>query len=64
MKFYVTFGQKSPFRDGWVEVEAPTYDDARRMVIAALGSQWAMIYEEDLFEPHSFPSGKIGETIK
>ncbi len=29
MKYYLTFGQKYPWRNGWVEVEAPNYKTAK-----------------------------------
>lgn len=35
--FYVTFGQKSPFRDGWVEIEAVDEQEAREIIDYAIG---------------------------
>jgi len=31
MKFYLTFGQQSPFRNGWVEIEAKSLEVARNL---------------------------------
>lgn len=64
MIFYVTFGQKSPFRNGWVEVDAPDIGKAREWTFQALGQQWSMMYTGDKFDRSFFPAGKIGETIK
>jgi len=64
MTFYVTFGQKSPFRNGWVEVEAENYRIVRQLVIDALGSSYSMIYDEHEFNREYFPQGKLGETLK
>lgn len=68
--FYVTFGQRSPFRNGWVEVEAETEELARRYVTDALGIEWSNLYSEKEFRKEDdrvaemFNAGKIGETIK
>jgi hypothetical protein len=32
MKFYLTFGQQSTFRNGWVEIEAKSLEVARNLV--------------------------------
>jgi len=64
MIFYVTFGQKSPFRNGWVEVEAENYGIARQLVIDALGNSYSRIYDEHEFDSEYFPLGKLGETLK
>lgn len=62
--FYLTFGQKYPFRDGWVEVEAPDYVTARTYVIEIFGSQWSFLYAREDFKPELYPDGKLGKTIK
>jgi hypothetical protein len=64
MTFYVTFGQKSPFRNGWVEVEAENYRIARQLVVYALDSSYSMVYDEHEFKREYFPQGKLGETLK
>ena len=64
MKYYLTFGQQSPFRNGWVEVEAASYRKARTMVYDVLENHWSMLYEEKEFEKEYFPLGKIGETLQ
>lgn len=62
--FYLTFGQKYPWRNGWVEVEALTYEIAREWVEKIFGSQWSNLKEEKDFDKSYFPAGKLGETIK
>jgi len=64
MTFYVTFGQKSPFRNGWVEVEAENYRLAREIVNDTLGKEFSMLYSEFDFDRRFFPKGKLGETLK
>jgi hypothetical protein len=63
MKFYLTFGQKSPARNGWCEVFADSPDSARRLVIDEYGQEWAFIYSEEQFAAgrEYFPAGKLGE---
>ena len=66
MKFYLTFGQQSPFRNGWVEIEASSYAEARKVAFDTLGNRWSMLYFEEEFkeaEMAYFPLGKIGETL-
>lgn len=60
--FYITFGQRSPFRDGWVEVEAVNEEVARIAVFEIIGAKWGAMYSE---KPSSalFPLGRIGNTI-
>jgi len=62
-KFYLTFGQRYPWRDGWVEVEAINYDMARKAVIEIFGKSWGWLYKEGEFDKKLFPDGKIGKTI-
>ena len=64
MKFYLTFGQDHPLRNGWVEIEAPTYGEVRELVHGVFGTHWSMLYKEGEFEKEYFPLGKIGETLK
>jgi hypothetical protein len=61
--FYISFGGKSPFRDGWVELKASNYACARQAAFDSLGDQWANIYTEEKFDRSYFPAGKIGHTI-
>lgn len=67
--YCVTFGQISPFRNGWVEIEvlrekdpAEAYDMAKEEADEVLG-RWSNMYEKKDFTPENFPAGKIGETI-
>ena len=64
MKFYLTFGQKSPFRHGWVEVEASSYGEANGEVVLVFQQSWAHLYSEEKFDRSFFPAGKIGETME
>lgn len=64
--FYLTFGQKYPWSDCWVEVEAPDYDTARNYVEEIFDKHYANLYEEKDFNNNKvyFPGGKVGRTIK
>lgn len=62
--FYLTFGNKYPWRNGWVEVKAPDYDTARQYVEEIFDNKWCNLYEEENFNKEFFPAGKLGETIK
>ncbi len=65
MKFYLTFGQDHPLRNGWVEIEALTYEEARKLAFDNFGRFWSNVYTtyED-FKKECYLSGKIGETLK
>jgi hypothetical protein len=58
--FYLTFGQKSPAKNGWVRVEAPNVEKAREMVFNMCDDKWAFLYTEDEFEKEHFPAGELG----
>lgn len=62
-QFFLTFGQKSPLRHGWVEIEASTEEDAKEAAEYAFGQSWSNIYPTPLFDIGSFPAGKFGETL-
>lgn len=71
MTFYVTFGQRyrhepHPYMghpDGWTEVQAPDYDQARSKVIHRYGNQWACLYDEEDFKrpgyKEMYPKGRL-----
>lgn len=61
--FYITFGQISPFKDGWVEIEAECEEKARELAFKAFGSKWAFIYSKGKFDRTYFPLGKVGNTL-
>jgi len=63
--FYLTFGQKYPWRKGWVEVRADNEAEARLKVIQIFDRHWSMLYPEENFKDKEifFPAGKLGETI-
>lgn len=70
-EYYVTFGsQYTPrnerhpnydkaHRDGWVVVEAASYEQARAEVVRRLGTRWSMLYGTDGWEPEYFPLGEL-----
>lgn len=62
--YYLTFGQKYPWRNGWVEVLAPDYETARGYVEQIFDKAWANLLDESNFCKKYYPAGKIGETIK
>ena len=62
--YYLTFGQKYPWRNGWVEVIAPDYETARKYVCEVFEDKWAFLYQEQDFKKEMFRAGKLGETIK
>lgn len=62
--FYLTFGQKYPWRNGWVEVCAESYMQAMEFVRSVFDNQWSNLYSEETFDKTLYPAGKLGETIK
>lgn len=68
--FFVTFGMQYPreqhpswpyaHHDGWLRVEAPSYDAARGLVVARLGTAWSMLYTASEHEPEYYPRGELG----
>lgn len=68
-RFFVTFGgqySREPHPrfgaadpDGWFEIEAPDYMAARELAVRDLGTAWCWLYDEDSFEPHYFPRGRL-----
>ena len=61
MNFYLTFGQQSPARNGYILVKAKSYDEANAMVRDKYDQQWSMLYNDEDFKPDYFPAGCIGE---
>lgn len=56
MKFFVTFApghrRSDPVEltcEGWLEVIAPTREEARALTLAELGRKWSFIYGEEEF---------------
>jgi len=58
--FFLTFGQNSPARNGWIEVYAFDYQRARDLVIKAYGKDWSGLYYLEDFETEHFPAGCLG----
>lgn len=55
-RFFVTFGQKSPFRNGYIEITvagvadiAEAKKEAHAAAMHALGDGWSSIYHHDEF---------------
>jgi hypothetical protein len=54
--------------DGWVIVQAATYDDARELVVNAFGTRWSSLYTHEEWDDTDcsasknmlFPQGEIG----
>lgn len=67
-RYCITFGQKSPFRHCWVEVEAENMIEAKEKVDYALGDGgWSNAYPHDEFmnrHKQYFEGGMIGQLIK
>jgi hypothetical protein len=62
--YYLTFYENSPFRDGWVEVEAEDYNTAAQYVMEIFGTKWKYLYAQKSFVKRYYPAGKLGVTIK
>ena len=58
-KFFLTFGQSSPARNGWVLVMAPDMAAAEKMVRSEYGDGWANLYTPEDFEPDHYPVGQL-----
>lgn len=60
--FYLTFGQRG-LRDGWVEIDAPDYQQARGFVVDEYGRKWSNLYDRHDFDPDFYPRGPHGRVI-
>lgn len=64
MRFFVTFGQLHPLRDGYVIVMASNYDNAREITFKILGTQWSALNPlEKASDTQLYPMGPIGHPI-
>lgn len=59
--YYLTFGKKYPWHDGYVEVYANSYSIAKRKVRDILGESWAWLFKSEEFNKKDYKLGKIGE---
>jgi hypothetical protein len=59
-RYYLTFGQQNPQRDGYILVMAVSYEDARAKVIEVYGIKWSGLYAEKDFANEYFPKGQLG----
>lgn len=62
-KFYVTFGQSNPLRNGWVVILAPNWETSRLTAFEIFSTKFSTVYDEDVFEAEHFPAGQHGETV-
>lgn len=63
--YYITFGQKSPLRNNWVEAEASSQVYAIEQAEYAFGkSGYSNVYNRDTFDKKLFYGGKVGEILK
>jgi hypothetical protein len=64
--YYITFGQRSPFRNGWVVIMASGQKEAQEEAEICFGQHYSMCYDEDKFHSarEHFNRGQIGETIE
>jgi hypothetical protein len=61
-KFYITFGQNHPLRNGYVVVRASDRELAREAAFDVFGTKWAFLHDET--EDMTWYSlGAIGEPI-
>jgi hypothetical protein len=60
LKFYLTFGQCSPLKNGFIIVRAHDFDEARDKVVDQFGQKWSGLYFEDDWEPEFYPEGCKG----
>ena len=72
-RFFITFGQRSPFRHGYVEVHVRTaldqyaaYELARNEAFSQFGEKFSFVRYESEITSHKdiFPTGKLGEIIE
>ncbi len=68
MKFYMTFPCVHPLHDGWIEIEASSWDIARRLIDRHFGKYFSGAYGEKDFiediEKKYYPLGKLGDTLR
>lgn len=78
-RYFITFGHKSPFSNGWVEIHVADVRDgdeeaeqraflkARSEAFHAIGDGWSNIYDEGAFTKARgdyFPEGRLGRILK
>ena len=64
--YYITFGQRSPFRNGYVVIMASSQEEAQAEAEICFGQHYSMVYDEDRFftAKEHFNRGQIGETVQ
>jgi hypothetical protein len=71
--YYVTFGQRyrhdphplfpRAHPDGWVAIEAGSWERARDVAFGLFGQYWSFIYTEAEFDPSHFPRGELARVL-
>ena len=56
--YYLTFGQKSPARNGWVEIIAENFERAKEIADSKYGQNGYSMIRKDI-KPEFFPSGRL-----
>ena len=64
MRFYFTFGQAHPFRDNYIEIEAPNGQIARDEIVIHFAPRWVGQYDDANWKPEYFPGGRVGRVLK
>lgn len=62
--FYLTFGQQSPLKNGFILVYATDEIKARELVFEKFKNQWSGLYPEEIFEEEYFPQGILGRITE
>jgi len=57
--YYLTFGQTSPARNGFVLIYARDHDEARAIAIETYGSAWSRVYHWGEFDGSRLPAGNL-----
>lgn len=55
--YYLTFASSNPKGNGWEEVKANSYAEARAIVVQHYGTSWAFLYDDQNFKQNFFPQG-------
>lgn len=58
--YMMTFNQKSPHKNEWVEVTASNHDTVTDFAEENYGGEWSHVYAQSEFNPQFFPGGCLG----
>ncbi len=62
--YFFTFSAHHPLSDQWIEIHAPTREQARDKMFDLFGTTWASQYTTENFDHKYFPSGRSGKIIR